>query len=217
MNIKHQVFAVWFVIFILWSFYRAYFRLPEFVDEFLVKPVIFVLPVIYVVCIREKKSLGELGLAPKLRDLFTDLYIGVIIGIIFAFEGLLINSLKYGRFSFAPIDSLAVSGGLVWFLFINLTTSFWEEILGRGYLYLRLYKISNNQFWAAVSSSFLFLLLHIPIMFTQLHLTGTALIVYPISIILLGITNCYILSMRGSLVLPILIHTFWNMTVALYL
>ena len=94
MNIKHQVFAVWFIIFILWSFYRAYFRLPELTDEFLVKPLIFVLPVLYVVCVREKKSLKELGLAPKLRDLFTDLYIGVVIGIIFAFEGLLINSLK---------------------------------------------------------------------------------------------------------------------------
>lgn len=84
-------------------------------------------------------------------------------------------------------------------------------------MYKRLYKTTKNQFGSAATSSFLFLLLHVPILFTRLHLTGTSLLVYPISIMLLGITNSYVYSLRGSLVLPILIHAFWNMTVALYL
>lgn len=214
---KHQVFIVWFVIFLVWAFYRAYFFLPESIDEIFIKPLIFVLPVLYVVLVREKKKLSDLGLVSKLKDLFTDLYIGVVIGVLFAMEGLLVNYLKYGKFSFSPILASKISGGVGLFLLINFATSFWEEILGRGFLYKRLYKITNNQFGSAFTSSFLFLLLHVPILFTRLHLSGTLLLVYPISILLLGITNSYIFSIRGSLVLPILIHTFWNMTVALYL
>lgn len=214
---KRQVYGVWFFIFLAWAFYRSKFFYPEWVDEFIVKPLIFVVPVIYIVIIREKNKLRELGLSFQLKQFLADLYIGVVIGILFAFEGLLANYLKYGKFSFGPIDALKISGGVTFFLLINLVTSIWEEILARGYLFKRLYKISKNQFWAATHSSFFFLLLHIPIMFTRLHLTGTSLIVYPISILILGITNCYVFSYRKTLTLPILIHCFWNMTVALYL
>ncbi|MBI4990780.1 CPBP family intramembrane metalloprotease [Candidatus Gottesmanbacteria bacterium] len=214
---KHQVYLVWFVIFLLWAFYRANFNLAEGVDEFLIKPLIFVLPVIFAVRFRERRRLSSLGIPASPRDFFVDLYLGVVVGILFALEGLLANYLKYGKLSFGPVMALQISGGVVPFLFVNLATSIWEEILGRGYLYQRLYEISKNQFGSAFTSGFLFLLLHIPIMFTRLHLTGISLLVYPVSILLLGITNSYILRWRGSLTLPILIHTFWNMTVALYL
>ena len=215
--IKRQVFLVWFVIFLIWSFYRAYFNFPEWIDEFVSKPVIFAFPILYLVLIREKGDLSELGLKPSPKEFMTDLYFGVFLGALFALEGLGANYLKYGNFSFSPSQALKVTSGVGVFFLLNLMTSVWEEILGRGYLYLRLYKITNNQFSASVTSSFLFLLLHIPIMFTRLHLTGSSLIIYPISILLLGITNCYLFSLRGSLTLPILLHAFWNMTVALFL
>ena len=196
---KRQTFAVWFIIFIVWAFYRAYFHLPDWIDEFLIKPVVFVFPVIFVL-VGEKNPLKEMGLWRSLPDFFLDIYLGVLIGLLFALEGMLANFIKYGQFSFAPILALKVSGGIVPLFIINI-----------------FYKISNNQFWAATSSSVLFLLLHIPILFTSLHLSGISFLVYPISILLLGITNSYVFTLRKSLTLPILIHAFWNMTVALYL
>lgn len=214
---KHEVFLVWFGIFLVWSIFRANFFLPEWLDELIIKPIIFVLPVLLVVRYFEKKPLKSLGFAQKPSAFMKDLYIGVLIGALFALEGLIANYFKYGNPSFGPILAVKISGGVGMFLVINFFTSVWEEILGRGYLYKRMYDFSHNQFWAAVSSSFLFLLLHIPIVFTRLHLTGVALIVYPISILLLGITNSYLFAYRKSLTLPILVHTFWNLTVALFL
>lgn len=210
------MFLVWFVIFLVWAFYRAYFIESEWVDELVVKPLVFVLPVFLVVKYYEKQKLASLGLFSTPKDLFPDLYIGVVIGIIFAFEGIFSNYIKNGQLSFFPAAMLA-SGGVLPFLFLNLFTSIWEEILGRGYLYNRLFQVNKLQFHSAFTSSFLFLLLHIPIIFTRLHLRGTSLVIYTFTTILLGITNCYIFSVRKSLTLPILIHTFWNMTVALYL
>ena len=110
---KHQVFIVWFIILLVWSFYRANFFLPEWADELLVKPVIFVLPVIYIVLKRERQSLSTLGLPAKGFDFMKDIYIGVFIGVLFAFEGLAANFVKYGHFSFGPVLALKASGGVL--------------------------------------------------------------------------------------------------------
>lgn len=216
MNVKEskQIYLVWFFIFIVWSIYRVTFRFPEWVDELLVKPLVFVGPVIWFVKFREKRGFDSLGLGKK--NLFHDLYLGVGIGLLFALEGFLANYIKYGTFSFAPIAAL--SGiGLIPFLILSFTTSVSEEILGRGFVYNRLYTEGKSQFKAAFVSSFLFLLLHFAILFTNLSLTGPSLVVYVVSVFLLGLTNSYLFTLRGSLVVPILVHLFWNATVALYL
>ena len=70
---------------------------------------------------------------------------------------------------------------------------------------------------SAIVASALFTLIHLPIMFTRLYLTGNALIFYPLSIFSMGMVNSYLFTLRGTLVLPILVHTFWNMTISLYL
>lgn len=214
---KRQTFIVWFLIFIIWAIYRAKVILPESIDEFIVKPLIFVVPPVFLVWVWENKKLKDLGLAFQAKDFLTDLYIGVVLGIILAVEGLMANYLKYQKFSFEPIDAVVLAGGIGSFLMINLATAVSEEILGRGFLYGRLYKATRNQLWSAATASLLFMLLHLPVMFTRLHLSGTAMIFYPLSIFLMGVTNSYLYSFRKNLILPILLHTFWNMTVSLYL
>ena len=214
---KRQTFIIWFLIFIIWAFYRSKIALPEKIDEFIVKPLIFVVPPVFLVWVWENKKLKELGLVFEVKKFLTDLYIGVVLGIILAVEGLMANYLKYGKFSFEPVDAVIAAGGIGSFLLINLATAVSEEILGRGFLYGRLYKATKKQLWSAMIASFLFMLLHFPIMFTRLHLTGSALLFYPLSIFLMGVTNSYLYTLRGNLLLPILLHAFWNMTVSLYL
>lgn len=214
---KRQVLIIWFLIFLVWAFYRAYFFQPEWVDELLVKPIVFVFPVLFVVWYFENKPLTDLGITFKLKNIILDFYIGVVLGVLLAFEGLMANYLKYGNFSFSPLASTKMYPDIGIFLIVSLFSAVSEEILGRGYLYNRLFKKTNRQFWSAFFSSILFLLLHLPIMFTRLHLTGGALLIYPFSILILGITNCYLFTLRKSLTLPVLLHTFWNMTIALYL
>lgn len=214
---RRQVFIVWFLIFIVWAIYRAYFILPEAIDELLVKPLIFVAPIIFLVWIKENKSLKELGLRFSGAGVMVDIYIGVVLGILLAVEGLIANYLKYGQFSFGPIDALYTAGGVSAFLFLSLATAFSEEVFARGFLFNRLYKATNEQMASAVVSSILFTLIHIPIMFTRLHLTGNALLFYPLSIFAMGVVNSYLFSIRGTLTLPILVHAFWNMTISLYL
>ena len=48
---------LWAVILIVWSIYRAYFKLPEWFDEFIAKPIVFVLPVFIYIKTVEKKEI----------------------------------------------------------------------------------------------------------------------------------------------------------------
>ena len=48
---------LWAVILIVWSVYRTYFKLPEWFDEFVAKPVVFVLPVLVYIKSVEKKEI----------------------------------------------------------------------------------------------------------------------------------------------------------------
>lgn len=206
-----KVLRTWFLIFIVWSLYRAFFFFPEWVDELLLKPIVFLGPVFYHLK-KEKKSWMEVGI--RKGNLYGDIYLGLFLGFVFALEGLAANYLKYGRFSFATI--LALKGrGILFYLILSLATSFSEEVLGRGFFFTNLYKKSKETMLSAVGSSLLFLSLHLPIAF--INLSSWTLIVYLLSVFILGVINSFLFKIRKTVTLPILVHCFWNMTVALYL
>ena len=211
MKAMKKVIHTWAVIFIVWSLYRFSFFFPEWLDELIVKPLVFLGPVVYLLK-KEKKGLDSIGI--KEENFFKDLYWGVFLGILFAIEGLLANYLKYGQFSFAPLLPLQGAGILV-YIFLSLATAFSEEILGRGFLFTRILKDSKDTFKAAVYSSLLFACLHLAIAFK--NLSSLTLVIYLVSVFILSMANSIIFSVRKSLTLPILIHVFWSMTVALYL
>ena len=47
---------LWAVILIIWAIYRTYFKLPEWFDEFIAKPLVFVLPVLVYIRTVEKRN-----------------------------------------------------------------------------------------------------------------------------------------------------------------
>jgi len=59
--------------------------------------------------------------------------------------------------------------------------------------------------------------LHVPALVTSTHLTGPTLLLFIFTNIVIACINSLLLLGTGSLVAPILVHVFWNMTVALFL
>jgi membrane protease YdiL (CAAX protease family) len=209
-----QIFQVWGWIFLVWSLYRYFFQFPEYVDEFFFKPLVFVAPVIIYVIKKEKRNLESIGLTAK--NLFPSIYIGIGFGAIFAIEGILINYSRNGRLLVNPIDAFRQYGLLTVFI-MSAATAVWEEILNRGFIFSRLFEISKNLLYSAFVGSVLFVLLHIPILITSLRFQGSTLGLYFITNIILGLINCMLFARNKSVVAPVLVHLFWNMTVALYL
>lgn len=204
-----KVFKVWVCVFIPWTIYRIFFRFPEWIDEFLVKPIIFILIPLSLIGVKMLPGFE------KKRKVFEDIMIGIGIGFVFGLSALLANKAKYGTFLIS--STLPLYGtGILLYLALSLATSTSEEILGRGFFF-NILKKHTGVFLSAVISSLFSLSLHFPIIFTQLNLTGVTLATFLSSVFLLSMVNSYLYQNRGSLVLPILIHMFWNMSVALYI
>lgn len=213
-NSLEKTFHVWGWIVLAWALYRYFFRLPEWADEFVFKPLLFVVPVLWYVVAKEKRKLASIGITNK--NLFTSIYIGLGFGFVFALEGIAANAIKYGKLSFIPIDAFKQYGMGVMFC-LSLATAVSEEILSRGFVFTRLMEEKKSLPFASIVSTLMFVFIHIPILVLSLKLQGTALVLFFITDFVLGFANALLLYNTKSLIAPILVHVFWNMTVALYL
>lgn len=208
------MYRVWGWIVLVWAFYRYFFHLPEWADEFIFKPMVFALPIIWYVRTREKRGLDSVGLSGK--NLFTSIYIGLGFGFVFAVEGLFANAIKYGKIEIMPIAAFQ-EYGLGMLLLLSAATAFSEELLSRGFVFTRLIEGKKSLMYASFMSTLMFVVLHVPILAFSSKLTGTVLLLFFVTDFVLGFANALLLYNTGSLVAPILVHIFWNMTVALYL
>jgi membrane protease YdiL (CAAX protease family) len=208
------VFRMWAWILLAWGLYRYFVRIPEWTDEFFFKPLVFVAPVLWYVLSKEKRTIESLGLTGK--KFVNSLYIGLGFGMMFALEGILSNSIKNGTLTIRPIAALA-ENGLIPLLIISLATAFSEEVLNRGFIFKRLFESTKNIVYSVGLSSLMFVFLHVPIIVTATHLTGPTLLLFIVTNLIIGCINSLLFLSTGSLVAPILVHVFWNMTVALYL
>lgn len=208
------VFQFWAWQLLAWSLYRYFFKFSESTDEFFVKPLVFILPVLWFVLKKEKRSLTTIGLTSK--RFIQSVLIGFGFGLLFAGEAILANILKNGTLTLAPL-SVVGTFGIPMLVLLSLATSFSEELLSRGFFFSRLLETSKSLVHAVVMSTLMFVAFHIPILLTSLKFQGTTLILFFITSFVLGMTNSLIYHKTKSLVAPVFIHLFWNLTVAVFL
>ncbi len=208
------VYHLWGWVVIVWALYRYFFHLPEWADEFVFKPLVFAFPVLWYVRAREKRRLESVGITTN--NIFTSIYIGLGFGFVFAIEGIVANAIKYGRLQLlpnTPFEELGIGMMIV----LSLATAFSEELLSRGFVFTRIMEKTKNLPYASLVSSLMFVVLHIPILVTGMKLHGVTLALFFVTDFVLAFANSLFLYNTRSLVAPILVHIFWNMTVALYL
>lgn len=212
---KHNwtAYHLWGWVLLVWSLYRYFTKFPEAIDEFIFKPLVFVAPVLWYVYTIEKRTIESLGITTK--NLFKGIYVGLGFGFLFAMEGIAANAVKYGKLNINPIAAFQDYGFFL--IVISVATAISEEILSRGFLFTRIYEKTKSLPYASLLSTMLFVLLHVPILVTSLKFQGLTLIIFFATDFILAMANSVIFYYTGTLITPILVHVFWNMTVALYL
>jgi len=163
----HLVFSYWAFLFIAWGLYRFLFRLPEEIEEGVIKPILWLGSVFWVVAIREKRPFFS-SLGWKLKNIFPALYWGLGVGFILALEGILINWLKYGSFSFIKAPYQSVDIFLIG-LALSVVTSICEETVFRGFILNRCLEIIKKENGANILVSVGFALIHLPVVFFVYH------------------------------------------------
>ena len=204
---------LWALILIIWSIYRAKFHLPEWFDEFLAKPAVFILPVyLYIKNIEKKDFLSRVSL--NKNNLKRDIFLSLFIGFLLIGASLVSNFLKRGFFT---IPSYLTNPYTFFYtLIILLITALSEEILSRGFILKRLYEDSQNIYSSSFFASILFFSLHIPIFFTNPTVSRNLLLLLMSTNLILSLVNSFIFLDRKSLIVPILIHAFYNLAIIFY-
>jgi membrane protease YdiL (CAAX protease family) len=208
-----RVLNLWAIILIVWSIYRATFKtdLPVWFDEFIAKPAIFILPVMWFFG-KEKKNFFK-SMDWRLKTLPSDLILGGVVGVIFLLIGY-IGMLSRSHRVIIPTVS-ATSFALM--IAVALATSISEEVLSRGFVLKRLFQESHNRFSSIGLSSVLFFVLHVPILFTVAQVNGAILMQVMITDILLSVAISLLYLDRKSLTLAIIIHLFYALSLSLFL
>lgn len=203
---------LWIFLLITWGVYRYFLHLPMEVDEFIVKPIIWLGAVVYVVRFLEKRSLTTIGWSTS--NFFKNVYLGWGIGAFFAFEGMFANAIKYRGLLFVPLGITFFD--LIRLLAVSLAVGFTEETLFRGYIFTRLENVFKDQILANIVSSFAFVLIHFPIAIFVYHYGLTRLLSYGIILFVLGLANGFIFSKTRTITAPTISHGLWNLSVMLF-
>jgi len=212
LSLKH-VFALFSFIFVVWSFYRYLPEiLPLWVEELILKPLIWLVPMFWLVRRIERQPLSSLGLTKK--RLFPSLYWGIGLGLVFALEGLLTNIVKYKGLNLISLGySSATFLGL---LAISFVTAFTEETVFRGYLFHRLWQIWQKEWLANIVSSFLFVLIHLPIGVFVLGYNPMVMLAYLFFVFIFAFGSAFVFGRTQNLLASILLHVFWSWPIVLF-
>lgn len=208
---------LWAVVLIVWSIYRAYFKtdLPIWFDEFIAKPLVFILPVyFYITKLENKNFFSNIDL--RLAKIVPNILLGVLIGLFFFISGgagILIKSKSLDVF----FKNLPSYQSLMFFVAVAIATSISEEILSRGFVLKRLFKESGNVITSSLLASFLFFFLHLPILLTNEQIIGTVLFRVMFTDLILSFAVSIIYLQRKSLILPILIHAFYSLSYYIFM
>ena len=134
---------------------------------------------------------------------------------VFAIEGIAAHAIKYGSVDVNPIAAFRDYGFFL--IVISLATAFSEEVLSRGFIFNRIYEKTKNLPYAALIGSVLFVLPPYSDTCDNHKIDRHDARSLFVTDLVLALANSMLFVYTGSLVAPILVHIFWNMTVALYL
>lgn len=202
------VYSVYLIL--VWAFYRFLFRLPDQVEELVVKPLIWLGPMLWFAK-KEGVSLSSLGITFK--KLFPAIYLSIGLGAIFVAEGLLTNFLKYGGFHFgANLGSTPFMASLG----LSFVTAFSEETAFRGYIFGRLLIALKSELSANIVQTLLWTAIHIPIAFFVWGYSLPQGIVYLFLTAIFGLGSAFIFARTKNIAGSVLLHVLWEWPIILF-
>ena len=195
---------------IVWCFYRFLFKLPDNIEELIVKPIIWLVPIFFLLK-REKLGLASVGIT--LKNLFPAIYLSLGLGALFVMEALIVNFLKYGGFNFgANVGSAPFTATLG----LSFATAISEEAAFRGYLFSRVAIALKNDWLANILTGIAWTAIHVPIAFLVWNLGLSAGIVYLLITAIFGLGSAFLFAKTGNLASSILLHILWEWPIILF-
>jgi membrane protease YdiL (CAAX protease family) len=191
------------IIFFLWTAYRIFFHLPEWFDEFVAKPIIWLLPLFFL----GKFTYSSLGKIKKVNISYS-IFLGLSIGFLYFF---LYRFLFVSRFGLPIFNPTHFSLGKIVLQFcIALSTGFIEEIVFRKYILEEGILFFNDRIIANIFATILFVCIHLPIIIFVYHYSLMETVSYLCLLTLTGIVYGFVYLHKKSLISSSVTHAVWN-------
>ncbi|MBN1169368.1 CPBP family intramembrane metalloprotease [Candidatus Woesebacteria bacterium] len=207
--IKHATIISVYLL-VVWGFYRFLFKLPEEIEELLIKPVLWLGPVFYFLK-REKKGLNSIGVTSK--NLFPAIYYALFLGVIFAIEGVLVNVVKHQTVNFSANIGDKV---MLIALGLSLATAISEEITFRGFIFNRVWHALDNPLSANLITSIVWALVHVPIAVFWWKLDVAGMAGYLVLTTVFAIGSSFVFTRTKNVTSSILLHVLWEWPIILF-
>jgi len=202
------IYATYLII--IWAFYRFLFKLPDDIEELVVKPIVWIVPIIMLI---RKEGLGFGSLGFTFKNLFPSIYLSLGLGAVFVIEGIITNFMKYGSFHFgANIGNMPLMATLG----LSFATAFSEETAFRGYIFNRLLYVSKSELIANLIATALWTGIHVPIAFFIWDLNLGAGIVYLFLTAIFGFGSSFIFARTKNVWGSIFLHVLWEWPIILF-
>jgi membrane protease YdiL (CAAX protease family) len=195
---------------LVWGFYRMLFRLPGEIEELLIKPLFWLVPV-YILLKKEKLGLGSVGVTFK--NLFPAIYFSIGLGIFFALEGIIVNYFKYKGNDFSANIG---SDPFIFALLVSFATAVSEEVAFRGYIFNRLWFALKNEWSANLITSFVWALIHLPIGIFWWEYNFGQNLGFLILTTIFGIGSAFVFARTKNVLSSILLHVMWEWPIILF-
>lgn len=207
---KSTIFYIIY-LFALWLIYRlSGIVVSQELDEFVVKPVIWLLPIFFILK-KEKKNLESLGFTKK--NLIPGIYLSVILGLLFAVEALVVSYFKKGTIAFsANLGDQPLAG----FFVVSLATAVSEETVFRGFLFQRFWNFFKNEILSNLLTSILWVFIHVPASFALLGYSFTDSVSFWFLAFIYSIGACFIFSRTKNIYSAILLYVLWEAPLILF-
>lgn len=207
---------IWAIIIVIWSLYRVNIFAPVWFDEFIAKPLVFIgIVSFYLKSVAKVKVLDEINFS--FRTSVEDIFVVLFIGATFIITALAGNYFKVGELVSPDKLTLIASSGFLFSIVLAFATAISEEFLSVGYILPKLFGEFKNTFITILASAGLFSIMHIPMLVANLKLDGYTILVLLFANLILGMINALITLDRKNIFLAILIHTFYNVSVLLFI
>lgn len=199
------------VLLVVWGFYRVFFRVDIWVEELVIKPIVWLGPLVYFLK-KEKAGISTLGWVGT--NLFKSIYISLGLGALFGGVALVSHFAKYGgkvSFSTFGLDN----NTLLLTLFVSFVTAIVEETVFRGYILTRL-KEPLGETWAILATTLMWAAIHLPVLIFVYHLGIGDLGLRFFLTAVFGLGSAVLFLRTGNIASSVLLHVLWSWPIILF-
>ena len=208
-SLLHDVVWVYTLILVVWGFYRLLFRFPDWVEELILKPIVFIGPVWYRLSREQGKTWRErwvsLGITGK--NLPVAVVLGLALGVFYLLMGklgVMLNSAGVGASGGENNVGIGITLGLA------LATAISEQLVFMGYMVTRLTDFWKNEWLGVGITALLFAVIHVPILVFGYQLPIGVIASQFLLTFFLGMGNGLVMVRTRNLAAPVIAHSLWG-------